>query len=93
MEHVNNHIQHFLLYRIEFFLIDDKPCFLELNPIWGGHASRNGFGDKAVMDYLKKNKQILLTEVPNIFKWLDYKTYYADMYSLIKKNYLENFNL
>ena len=78
---------------IEFFLVNGKPCFLELNPIWGGHASRNGFGDKAVMNYLKKNKQILLTEIPNIFKWLDYKTYYADMYSLIKKNYLENFNL
>ena len=77
---------------IEFFLVDGKPCFLELNPIWGGHASRNGFGNEEVMSYLNKNKENLLNKIPNIFKWLDYRTYYADMYSLIKKIYLENFN-
>jgi len=77
---------------IEFFLLDNKPCFLELNPIWGGHASRDGFGDKEVMDYINKNRETLSKEIPNIFKWLDYKSYYTEMYSKIKDFYLENFN-
>lgn len=30
---------------IEFFIENNKPIFMELNPMWGGHASINGFGD------------------------------------------------
>ena len=30
---------------IEFFLINDEPCFIELNPMWGGPASRTSFGN------------------------------------------------
>ena len=30
---------------IEFFIENNKPIFMELNPMWGGHASINGFSD------------------------------------------------
>ena len=74
---------------LEFFLINKKPYFLELNPIWGGHASRYGFGDEEMMNYIYSNKNILSKKVPNIYQWLDYKSYYAMMYSTIRDYYLK----
>jgi hypothetical protein len=75
---------------LEFFIIDGRPCFLELNPIWGGHASRGGFGDKEMMEYLDSNKDKLIAEIPNIYRWLDYKSYYTKMYSIIRDYYRDS---
>ena len=68
---------------VEFFLIKNKPYFIELNPLWGGHAARNGFGNDNMMTYLLKNKNELINKVPNIYKWLDYKGFYKSIYSNI----------
>jgi len=75
---------------LEFFIVDGQPCFLELNPIWGGHASRGGFGDKEMMKYLDSNKDELITDIPNIYRWLDYKSYYTKMYSIIRDQYRDS---
>jgi len=78
---------------IEFFIIDGRPCFLELNPIWGGHASRKGFGNPEMMSYINTNKNTLINKIPNIYNWLDYKTYYTKMYSEIRRYYINNFDI
>ena len=75
---------------LEFFIIDGRPCFLELNPIWGGHASREGFGDKEMMNYLELNKNTLIKDIPKIYTWLDYKSYYTKMYSIIRDYYRDS---
>ena len=77
---------------LEFFIVNEKPCFLELNPIWGGHASRKGFGDAEMMSYINTNKNNLINEIPNIYKWLDYEEYYRRMYSRIRDYYIDSFN-
>ena len=45
-----------------------------------------------MMNYINTNKDSLLNEIPNIYKWLDYKSYYADMYSIIRDYYIEKFD-
>ncbi len=75
---------------LEFFLVNGEPYFLELNPIWGGHASRGGFGDKEMMNYLESKKAQLIKDTPNIYKWLDYSTYYSRMYRIIRDHYIDN---
>ena len=72
---------------VEFLLVDNKPFFIELNPMWGGHAARNGFGDFEMMKYLLKNQDSLIKKIPNIYKWLDYKSFYKGMYSEIRDYY------
>ncbi len=68
---------------IEFFIINNKIIFLELNPIWNGHASREGFGSKKFQEYLIKNKLILKESIPNVYQWLDYPNFYRNMYDHI----------
>ena len=68
---------------VEFFIINNKIYFLELNPIWNGHASREGFGSKEFQEYLIKNQSILKQTIPNIYKWLDYSNFYRSMYDEI----------
>ena len=75
---------------LEFFLVNGRPCFLELNPIWGGHASRGGFGDKEMMNYLELHKDTLIKNIPNIYRWIDYRSYYTKMYSIIRDYYRDS---
>ena len=49
---------------IEFFIEDNKPVFIELNPMWGGHASIKGFGDKHMQSYLIDNRVALEERIP-----------------------------
>ena len=70
---------------IEFFIINDKIYFLELNPIWNGHASREGFGNEEFQQYLNKNKSRLESSIPNIYNWLDYPKFYQKLYDEISK--------
>ena len=76
---------------IEFFLIDNKPCFIELNPMWGGAAGRGGFGDEEMKKYINTNKDKLCNKISNIYDWLDYDNYYCKMFEKISKYYDENF--
>ena len=76
---------------VEFFLIDNKPYFIELNPMWGGHAARNGFGNNEMMEHLLNNKNKLINKIPNIYKWLDFKDFYKNMYSEIRDYYYKNY--
>jgi len=72
---------------VEFFLIGDKPIFIELNPMWGGHASTFGFGDSKVQNYLDVNKRELISQIPNIYYWLDYPNYYKNLFELINSSF------
>ena len=51
---------------IEFFLIDNKPCFIELNPMWGGAAGRGGFGNEEMKKYINTNKDKLYNKISNM---------------------------
>ena len=76
---------------IEFFLIDNKPCFIELNPMWGGAAGRGGFGDEEMKKYINTNKDKLYNKISNIYDWLDYDKYYCKMFQKINEFYNEKF--
>ena len=65
---------------IEFFVINNSIYFLELNPIWHGHASREGFGSVEFQNYINANKKSLIEKIPNIYNWLDYSEFYKKMY-------------
>ena len=68
---------------IEFFIQDGKPIFLEFNPMWGGQASKVGFGDANVQSYLLENKKELVEQIPNIYSFLNYKNYYKNIFKNI----------
>ena len=56
---------------------------MELNPIWNGHASREGFGNKEFQKYLNDDRTNLKKTIPNIYNWLDYAKFYEKMYDEI----------
>ena len=58
---------------IEFFIRDEKPVFLEFNPMWGGNASKLGFGSKELRNYLENNRDSLENRIPNIYQYTDYQ--------------------
>ena len=68
---------------IEFFLINNKPIFIELNPMWGGHASNHGFGNESVQSYLINNRTTLENSIPNIYNFMDRKSYYKNLFEYI----------
>tara|TARA_B110000438_G_C15777624_1_gene634792 strand:+ start:429 stop:1385 length:957 start_codon:yes stop_codon:yes gene_type:complete len=72
---------------VEFFLINDEPIFLEFNPMWGGNASKFGFGQEELRDYLDKNRSTLEKNIPNIYQFTDYQLYYKSLYQNIHKHY------
>ena len=76
---------------VEFFLINNEPCFIELNPMWGGPAGRGGFGNIEFKNYINSNKTKLYNQIPNIYDWLDYKNYYKKIYEIINQHYEDNF--
>ena len=71
---------------IEFFLINNKPIFIEINPMWGGHASKHGFGDESVQNYLINNRINLENRIPNIYNFLDRKSYYKNLFENIHQH-------
>ena len=71
---------------IEFFLKNNEPVFLELNPMWGGHASMIGFGNTKVQNYLDTHKKALKERIPNIYAWLNYPDYYKALFEQINKS-------
>jgi hypothetical protein len=73
---------------IEFFVKDGRPVFLEFNPMWGGQASKVGFGNAEIQDYLYENRKDLIEQIPNIYSFLDYKNYYKTLFESIH-NYCE----
>mgnify|MGYP001234048019 CR=1 FL=1 len=68
---------------IEFFIRDGKPIFLEFNPMWGGQASKIGFGNSKFQSYLVENKKDLSEKIPNVYSFLNYKNYYRDLFKNI----------
>ena len=68
---------------IEFFIRDGKPIFLEFNPMWGGQASKIGFGNSKFQSYLLENKKDLSEKIPNVYFFLNYKSYYKDLFKNI----------
>ena len=51
---------------VEFFLTNDEPIFLEFNPMWGGNASKVGFGPKELRNYLDENRSTLEKKIPKV---------------------------
>ena len=74
---------------VEFFLTNDEPIFLEFNPMWGGNASKVGFGPKELRNYLDKNRSTLEKKIPNIYQFTDYQLYYKSLYEGIHE-YCQN---
>ena len=70
---------------VEFLLKNDEPIFIEFNPMWGGNASKFGFGQKELRDYLEKNRSTLEKNIPNIYQFTDYQLYYKSLYEGIHK--------
>ena len=75
---------------VEFFLINDEPVFLEFNPMWGGNASKLGFGPKKFRNHLEKNRSSLESRIPNIYQFTDYQLYYKSLYKGIHDYYQNN---
>jgi len=71
---------------IEFFLVNDKPIYIELNPMWGGHASKFGFGDQSFQNYLLNNRNNLEGKIPNIYYFMDSKSYYKNLFEFIHEH-------
>jgi len=71
---------------IEFFLVNNRPIFIELNPMWGGHASINGFGNEKMQTHLIENRKILEKRIPNIYKFMDRRSYYKNLYEFIHEH-------
>ena len=72
-------------------MINGEPYFIELNPMWGGEAGRTGFGNLEMRNYIQSQKNELYDIIPNIYNWLDYKSYYKKMYSTINDYYSDRF--
>ena len=68
---------------IEFFIRDGKPVFIEFNPMWGGQASKVGFGNTQLQSHLLMNKEELTEQIPNIYSFLDYKAYYRKLFESV----------
>ena len=68
---------------VEFFLVNEKPIFIELNPMWGGHASIHGFGNEKMRTYLIENRKVLEKRIPNIYNFMDRRAYYKKLYEFI----------
>ena len=68
---------------VEFFIRDGNPVFLEFNPMWGGQASKIGFGNAELRSYLLMNQEDLAKQIPNIYSFLDYKNYYRTLFESI----------
>ena len=75
---------------IEFFIKNDKLIFLEFNPMWGGQASKVGFGDLNVQTHLKENKKELAKKIPNVYSFLNYKNYYKNLFEKIHFQCINN---
>ena len=63
---------------VEFFHTQNGLCFLELNPMWGGHHK---FGDEAFMEHLKNHNDH--PELDYVRHWLDAKAYYKHLYQAL----------
>lgn len=63
---------------LEFFLIDEKPVFLEFNPLWGG---THRFGDPEFNAHLLNHTA--MDELEEVRKWLNPGNYYKTLYETI----------
>ncbi|MDJ0849318.1 MAG: hypothetical protein QNK04_13175 [Myxococcota bacterium] len=68
---------------VEFFVRDGSLVFLELNPMWGG---RHCFGDDAFMRHLAEHQTQLSPEIPNVYQWLDFESYYRKLFADIHRH-------
>ena len=71
---------------VEFFIKDNKPILLEVNPMWGGHASKIGFGNKSFQKYLIDNQEKLIKDIPNVYWFMNKRLYYKKLYKHISKH-------
>ena len=74
---------------VEFLLKNNEPVFIEFNPMWGGNASKLGFGSEELRNYLENNRDSLENRIPNIYQFTDYQHYYKSLYEGIH-NYYRN---
>lgn len=70
----------------QVFLVDEKPIFIEMNPMWGGHASIHRFRNKKMQTYLIKNRKVLEKRTPNIYNFMEKRKYYKKLYEFIGKH-------
>ena len=51
--------------------------------MWGGHASKYGFGDQSMQNYLIHNRINLENRIPNIYNFMDREPYYKNLFEYI----------
>ena len=76
---------------VEFFIKNGELIFLEFNPMWGGQASKVGFGDSNIQSHLKQKRKELAKKIPNIYSFLDYENYYKNLYKKIHLHHIKNY--
>jgi len=68
---------------VDFLLIDDKPIFLEINPMWKGNFFEKKFGDnKILLDWFYKKPE-LEKIIPNVFQFKNPIKYWGNFYTTL----------
>jgi len=68
---------------VDFLLVDDKPVFLEINPMWKGNFFEKNFGNnKILLDWFYKKPE-LEKIIPNIFQFKDPIKYWENFYTIL----------
>ena len=68
---------------VDFLLVDDKPIFLEINPMWKGNFFEKNFGDnKILLDWFYK-KPGLEKIIPNVFQFKNPIKYWGNFYTTL----------
>jgi len=68
---------------VDFLLVDDKPIFLEINPMWKGNFFEKNFGDNQILlDWFYK-KPGLEKIIPNVFQFKNPIEYWKNFYTIL----------
>ena len=68
---------------VDFLLVDDKPIFLEINPMWKGNFFEKNFGDnKILLDWFHKKPE-LEKIIPNVFQFKNPIKYWGNFYTTL----------
>jgi len=68
---------------VDFLLVDDKPIFLEINPMWKGNFFEKNFGDNKILLDWFYNKPELEKIIPNVFQFKNPIKYWGNFYTTL----------
>ena len=68
---------------VDFLLVDDKPIFLEINPMWKGNFFEKNFGDNKILLEWFYKKPELEKIIPNVFQFKYPIKYWGNFYTTL----------